>query len=262
MAARAIWKGVIRVGTLRVPIRLYSAVEDRDVHFRLLHEKDQTPVRQEMVNPRSGKPVPSDEIRKGYEVARGTFVILTDEELDALEPDDSRDVRVTRFVGADAIGHEWFERPYYVGPDAKGSADYFALAQALADAGKEGIARWVMRDREYAGALRARGPHLVLVTLRHADEVVARADLRPPPFRKPTEKELRLAEQLVGALQADFDPGRYRDEYRKRVLDFVQAKAKGRRPRLPRPPRRTKPSSLLGALEASVRGVRKERKRA
>jgi len=262
MAARAIWKGVIRVGSVRVPIRLYSAVEDRDVHFRLLHEKDETSVRQEMVNPRTGKPVPSGEIRKGYEVKRGTFVILTDDELDGLEPDDSRDVRVARFVDADAIGHEWFERPYYVGPDAKGSADYFALAQALADAGKQGIARWVMRDREYAGALRERGPHLVLVTLRHVDEVVAPADLEPPPFRKPTEKELRLAEQLVGALEADFDPGRYRDEYRKRVLDFVRAKAKGRRPRLPRPPRRAKPTSLLGALEASVRGVQKERKRA
>jgi DNA end-binding protein Ku len=202
MAARAIWKGVIRVGSVRVPIRLYSAVEDRDVHFRLLHEKDATPVRQEMVNPRTGKPVPSSEIRKGYEVRRETFVILTDEELDALEPEDSRDVRVTRFVDADAIGQEWFERPYYVGPDAKGGANYLALAQALADTGKQGIAHWVMRDREYAGALRARGPHLVLVTLRHADEVVGPADLEPPPFRKPTEKELRLAEQLVGALEA------------------------------------------------------------
>jgi len=262
MAARAIWKGVIRVGNVRVPMRLYSAVEDRDVHFRLLHEKDETPVRQEMVNPRTGKPVPSDDVRKGYEVRRGTFVILTDEELDELEPEDSRDVRITRFVDADAIGHEWFERPYYVGPDAKGSADYFALAQALADAGKQGIARWVMRDREYAGALRVRGRHLVLVTLRHADEVVTPADLEPPPFRKPTEKELRLAEQLVGALEADFDPERYQDEYRKRVLDFVKAKAKGRRPRLPRPPRRAQPASLLGALEASVRGVQKERKRA
>jgi DNA end-binding protein Ku len=203
--------------------------------------------------------VPSAEIRKGYEVERGVFVTLTKEELDELEPEDSRDIRITHFVGADAIGHEWFERPYFVGPDAKGGTDYFALAQALARTGRTGVARWVMRDREYAGALRAHGAHLVLITLRHADEVVARADLEAPVFRKPSEKELRLAEQLVGALEADFDPGRYRDEYRKRVLDFVAAKAKGRRPKLPRPPRRAEPTSLLAALQASVG---KERKRA
>ena len=262
MAARAIWKGVIRVGSLRVPVRLYSAVEDRGVHFRLLHGKDETPVRQQMVNPRTGKPVESTEVRKGYELEPGVFVTFTKEELDALEPDDSRDIRIERFVDADAIGHEWFERPYFVGPDGKGGADYFALAQALSRAGRTGIARWVMRDREYVGALRPHGSHLVLITLRHADEVVARADLEAPSFRKPNDKELRLAEQLVGALEADFDPGRYRDEYRKRVLDFVSAKAKGRRPKLPRPPRRSEPASLLGALEASVRGVAKDRKRA
>src|SRR5438477_6633510 len=129
--ARAMWKGVVRVGGRRVPVRLYAAVADRTVHFRLLHKKDRTPVRQRMVNSRTGKEIPREEIRKGYEIERGVFVMLAPEDLERAEPEDTRDIIVDRFVDAGAVGPEWYERPYWLAPDGKGAGDYAALAAAL-----------------------------------------------------------------------------------------------------------------------------------
>jgi len=251
--ARAMWKGVVRLGGRRVPVRLYAAVADRAVHFRLLHAQDRTPVRQRMVNPRTGKEVPRAEIGKGYEVERGVFVRLTPEDLERAEPEDTRDITVDRFVDADAVGPEWYERPYWLAPDGKAAGDYAALATALGRSAKIGLARWVMRDRERTGALRAHGEHLVLATFRSKDEVITPTDLERPAGRPPAEKELDLARQLVASLEGDFDPSAYRDEYRKRVLEFVQAKAKGRKMKLRRPTRRREPASLASALEASLR---------
>jgi DNA end-binding protein Ku len=257
--ARAIWKGVVRVGGRRVPVRLYAAVADRAVHFRLLHAKDRTPVRQRMVNPRTGNEVPRAEIRQGYEIERGVFVRLTPADLERAEPDDTRDITVDRFVDADAVGPEWYERPYWLAPDARAAGDYAALATALGRTGKIGLAHWVMRDREHTGALRAHGEHLVLATLRSKDEVITPTDLEPPAGRPPAEKELELARQLVASLEGEFDPSAYRDEYRKRVLEFVQAKAKGRKMKLARPARRRAPASLAAALQASLRAGKRRR---
>ena len=134
MAARAIWKGVLELGKARVPVRFYSAVEDRDVHFRLLHAKDKQPVSQQMVNPETGKPVPPENVRRGFEVENGVFVLLDDDELAELEPEPSRDVEVKHFVPARAIAPQLFERPYWLGPDGDQNA-YLALAHALAAKG-------------------------------------------------------------------------------------------------------------------------------
>jgi DNA end-binding protein Ku len=259
--ARAMWKGALRLGALRVPVRLYAAVSDRDVHFRLLHAKDRTPVRQQLVNRKTDEPVPSGAVRKAYEVEPGVLVVLQKDELDQLEPPDARDLDVRRFVKTDAIGREWYERPYYLGPDAKAAADYAALVQALADGDRVGIVRWTMRDREHVGALRASDGHLVLVTLRHPDQVVT-ATLAPPPSRPPSAKELRLAEQLVSTLEAPFDPSRYRDEFRDRVEEYIAAKAKGRRMKLRRAKPKREPASLAAALQASLARGGRERKRA
>jgi DNA end-binding protein Ku len=259
---RAIWKGVLRVGTLRLPVRFYSAVADRDVHFRLLHAKDKTPVRHQLVNPKTGAEVPFGAIRKGYQVRPDSMVVFTREELEALEPKDSRDVEVTRFVDADAVPHPFFERPYHLGPDGRGEGDYAALAAALSQTGKQGIVRWVMRDRAHAGALRASGAHLVVIELRQADEVISPADLQPPRAATPAAKELRLAEQLVSTLEEPFDPSRYRDEFRERALEYIKTKARGRKLKVIRPRPRRAPTSLTAALEASLQHGDKERKRA
>ena len=261
MAARAMWKGVIKIGRINVPVRLYSAVQDQGVHFRLLHAKDKEPVKQQMVNPETGDVVPSDQIRKAYE-DEDVLVILDDEELAGLEPKPSRDIEITRFVDPEDITPQWYDRPYYLGPD-NSQGPYFALAEALSRQNKQGIARWVMRKKEYIGALVPEGEYLMLVTLRHADEVILATELEPPAGRKPDPRELKLAEQLVGALEADFDPGEFQDEYRERVVDFVEKKAKGRAPKLKKPMEKRAPArELTSVLEASLKAMQKERKSA
>jgi DNA end-binding protein Ku len=266
MAARAIWKGVIRFESVEVPVKLYSAVESGGgVHFRLLDEETETPVRQRMVHPRSGDEVPFEETRKGYEVDKGTFVVLEDEELEELQPEPSRDIEITRFVPTDEIDHRWYDRPYYLGPDtAAGETaerEYFALAEALAKKDREGVARWTMRNKEYVGALRPEGDHLVLVTLHHAGEVIPASELEAPSGRALASAEVAMAEKLVSALEDEPDLTHYRDEYRGRVLELVRAKAEGRTIEAPEPePEEEAPESLSKALEASLARAEKERK--
>jgi DNA end-binding protein Ku len=259
MAARAIWKGVIRFGSVEVPVKLYSAVQDRNVHFRLLEAKKKAPVSQRMVNPETGKPVPHEEIRRGWETDDGAFVILAPEELAELEPEASRDIEVTRFLDPAAINHQWYDRPYYLGPDGD-EASYAALARALESEGREGVARWVMRKKEYVGALRAVGGYPMLITLRNAEEVVPASALEPPQGRALDPRELNMAEQLIDALSGEFDPAEFRDEYRDRVLEFVEKKAKGGSVKVKKfRPKKQDADSLADVLEASVRGARKGR---
>lgn len=258
--ARAIWKGVLRFGQAEVPVKLYSAVQDRSVHFRLLNERTGHPVKQRMVDPSSGKEVPYDEIRRGYEVEEGVFVMLDEEELEELQPEKSRDIELTRFLPPEAIDHQWYDRPYHLGPDDDDAA-YFALVQALGREGREGVARWTMRNKEYTGALRVVDGHLMLITLRHAEEVVPASELEAPSGRKPDARELKMARQLVSALESEFDPSEWRDEYRDRVLELVQAKAEGKTVQFRQPAKRRAAGDLAASLEASIAAAR-ERKSA
>ena len=253
--ARAIWKGTLRFGKVQLPVKLYSAVADRKIHFRLLHEKDLVPVHQHMVEPESGRIVSREEMRKGYEADSGAVVVLEDDELAALEPEASRDIEITRFVPASQIDHQWYERPYYLGPD-EDTGSYFALARALAEGGREGVARWVMRTKEYAGSLRERDGRLVLITLRHAGEVIPASALPAPGGRKLDTKELAMARQLLDSLAGTFDPEDYADHYRERVLELVEAKSAGRVLEFPKRRRRAASGSLTDLLAASLKRAR------
>lgn len=255
MAARAIWKGVIRIGNLRLPVKLYSAVQEQGVHFRLLHRTDHAPVAQKMVNPETGEEVDYKHIRKAYPLERNRLVVLDEEDLQQLEPEESRDIEITRFVKPEEIDHRWYERAYFLGPDGD-AADYFAAAEALAKKNREGVARWVMRKKRYVGSLRAEDGYLVLITLRHADEVIDTSSLQPPEGRALQKRELQMAEQLVSALEDEFDIMQFRDEYRARVLELVEEKAKGGKVKVrPFRPKKTAEDQLTKALEASLAGV-------
>ena len=251
MAARAMWKGELVIGKQRLPVKLYAGVQDRKVRFHLLHDKDEARVAQRLIDPETDEPVTNDELRKGYEVEPGTFVVLAEEELAELEPEASRDVEVTRFVPIGAIHHQWYERPYWLGPDGDVEG-YFALAAALEASEREGVARWVMRKRPYVGALRLEGDHLMLVALRHAGEVVLPSEISAPGGKELDARERKLAEQLVEALADHFDPAAYHDTYRERVQELVDAKAKGKKPKLHRPKTKKAPESLERALAASL----------
>ncbi len=259
VGARAIWKGVVQVGTLEVPVALISAVQDHAVRFRLLHTADMEPVKQKLVSAESDETVEYHEVRKGYPLSRGRLVLLEAAELEALQPKDSRDIVITRFVGVGEIDHRWYERAYYLAPDGNQKA-YFAAAAALERKQKEGVARWVMRDREYVGALRAEGGYLMLIALRHAEEIIAAEALRPPDGRALTPREIAMAAQLVEALHGAFEPSQYRDGYRARVMELVEAKAAGGKPKLKvfRPRKAQETDKLTDTLAASLAGLKRK----
>lgn len=262
MAARAIWKGELKLGSSKIPVKLYSGVTDRTVRFHILDDKHLMRVKQHMVSPDSGEEVAKDEIQKGYEIEPGRFVVVTDEELEELEPKPSREIEIAEFVPPEAISQQWYERPYYLGPDGD-MQGYFALVDALKNRNREGIAHWVMRNKAYIGALRAEGDYLVLVTLRSAEEVISAKDLPKPAGRAPTQKELSMAKQLVGLLEEDeFNAKDYKDEYRERVMEFIEKKARGKAPRLHAVKSKRKVSALDSVLEKSLRTLRKEKRAA
>jgi DNA end-binding protein Ku len=209
-------------------------------------------VSQRLVQPETGRTVPYSATERAYEIDRGLFVRLRRDELEQLEPPASRDIEITRFVDPALISHAWYDRPYYLGPDDNPS-DYFALARALDAKGKEGVARWVMRKKHYVGALRSEGDYLMLITLRHAGELLSAQDMDPPAGRPIDEKERRLAERLIDALQGDFRAEEFEDEYRQRVLTLIEKKQRGEPVELPAyAEERVEIGSLEDSLEASL----------
>jgi DNA end-binding protein Ku len=261
MAARAIWKGIITFGPISVPVKFYSAVEDRKIHFRMLHDKDHVPVSQQMVHPRTGEPVPREKIQRGYpDPEEGVIILLRDEELKDLEPEDSREVTITGFVNQGYFGHQWYDRPYYLGPDGN-QQSYRALVRALEKSGQEGFARWTMRRKFYIGALRAEKGYLSIITLRFSREVIDAAELSRPGGRDLLKEEIKMAEQLVHALEGDFNPAEFHDRYRERVLELVETKDRGGKLKMEKPKeRKAEVISLTDMLKQSIKKIREERK--
>jgi DNA end-binding protein Ku len=253
--ARAIWKGKLIIGKQEVPVKMYSAVQDRKVHFRLLHGKDLSPIEQRIVRKSDGAEVPKEEQAKAFPLEDGNAVIVRKEELEEVEPPPSRDIDLCRFVPASLLGDQWYDRPYYLGPDDNEEA-YSALVEALGRSGAVGIARWAMRKQRYVGALGLSGSHLTLTTLRRADQVLSVAGLDVPAARAPEERELKLAEQLVQAVAADFEPETWEDEYRERVHRLIESKLRGEKPKVVRLKPRKEGGSLSDQLQRSLEATR------
>ncbi len=257
MAIRAMWKGVLHFDSIRVPVKLYGAIEDRNVHFRLLHRKDLEPVHQHLINPETDEVVPYEETRRAFITEAGDRVLLSPSDLEALQPPPSRDIEIVSFLPLHAIDHRWYDRPYYLGPD-EDSAEFFALADALEAMQVEGVARWVMRNKSYVGALQLHQGYPMLMSLRHAEEIIPADALAPPKGPPLDQRELGLARQLIEMLEAEFKPQEYHDEFRERILEMLAAKAQGKqvRKRVPRP--RAPKLDIAQALEASVQQARKQ----
>jgi DNA end-binding protein Ku len=254
MAARAMWKGVVRFGSVRVPVKLYAAVQDRSVRFRLIDRASGQGVVQRLVNPETDEVVPYEATRRAFALGDDQLVVLAREDLEALEPQPSRDIEVKQFVPEAAIDHRWYARPYYLGPDGDVGA-YTALAAALERSGHEGVAHWTMRKKAYVGSLRLYAGYPMLVTLRHVDEVVPLEQVERPRGKPLDDRQLAMARQLIGMLEAPFEPEAYRDEYRDRVLRHIEAKRQGEAPK-PRAPARKRPArDLERALAESVRAA-------
>jgi DNA end-binding protein Ku len=262
MAGRTIWKGELKVGSTTLPIKLYAAIQDRNVHFHVLRGKTKSRVKQQMATD-DKEPLPKQQIRKGYEIEPGRFVIVEEQELQQLKPKESRIISFSRFVPVGELGNEWYERPYYLGPDGAGSEAerYFALAEAIGKKNLAGVAHWTMRGKSYVGALRVEKGYLMLIKLRYSEEILP-ADELPAPGGRPLEaKELQMAEELIGALEGKFEPEQFRDEYRGRVMKFVEAKAKGKHPRLPAVEDRPVGGSLDAQLTKSLAAMKRGREK-
>ena len=261
-APRAMWKGALRLGKgAPLPVSLHAAVEDRTVRFQLLHDRDKKPVRQRLIDPASEEVVSREDLRKGLETRPGTFALLDEDDLRGLQPKATRDIRVTRFVPATAIAPQWYERPYYLSP-ASDEKRFAALLAAIEQSERVGIARWVMRGRAYVGALAAGERVLTLTTLRHCDEIIEADSLPSLQGAAITAREQAMASQLIGLLDAEYDPGEFRDEYRKSVEKLIAARAHGRAVRLPaKKSRGGAPANLDSALERSLGRAAKPRSR-
>jgi DNA end-binding protein Ku len=252
MPARPLWKAVIRCDEEHFPVKLYSALENQSVHFYLLHAKTHARVQQRLATPATSETV--EKPIKGYEVERDVFVPLTADELDELAPRESREIHIFQFVELTKIEQQWFVRPYWLGPDGR-EDDYFAFARALEETNRVGIARWVMRKKEYVGALLARDGYLMLHTLRHNGEVIEATELEPPAGRDLSEKEFQLATQLVDALADTFKADDYHDEHRERVLELIETKRTGKTLKIVKYVPKQEPDSLAAVLKKSLQGL-------
>ncbi|MCU1450897.1 MAG: Ku protein [Acidimicrobiales bacterium] len=255
---RSIWGGAISFGLVNVPVKLVSAVSQKDVRFHQLEAKSKTRVKQKRVSADTGEEVPYENIIKGYEVAPDTYVAITPDELESLDPKKTKSIDIEDFVDLDQIDPIYYEKPYYLVPDAGGAKAYALLVQAMKESGMVAVARMVLRTKQYLVALRAVDDALVLETLYYADEVVDPDELEGIPHDvEVSDRELKIARQLIESLATEFEPEQYRDEYRERVLDLIEKKAEGQEVVLQ--PQTEEPAQvvdLMAALEASLAAVK------
>jgi len=232
--ARSMWKGSIAFGLVNIPIELYSAVRDHRPKFRLLHAKDEAPVRYERVCQTEGKPVAWEDLVKGYEYAKGQFVVLTKDDFKTAAVEKTKTIDILDFVDPKEVDERYFETPYYLQAGKGADRAYALLREAIRDSGRIGIAKIILRDTQHLAALEAIGDALVLTMMRFSDEL---ADLGEFTFPKKTEirsSELKMARQLVDSLASEWNPDKYTDEYRDNLLRLINAKIKGKgaKPRL------------------------------
>jgi DNA end-binding protein Ku len=254
--ARAIWTGSLSFGLVNVPVGLYSATEDKSIHFNQFEEGTADRVRNKRVNERTGEEVPYEKVVKGYDLGGGEFVIVSPDELAAVAPGPSKTIDVSDFVDLGEIDPIYFERPYYLAPQGKGADRAYALLlEAMTTMNKVAIAQFVMRDKQYLVAIRPHDQALVLETLRFADEVRDPAqEIDVIPVNANFEdRELEMARLLIDSMTNDWNPELYRDTYREKVEDLVEQKRSGAVTVVEAPEAPPAPVvDLLAALQASV----------
>jgi DNA end-binding protein Ku len=260
--ARSMWSGAISFGLVNVPIKLYSAVSKKTVRFHQLNGETGNRIQQKRVDPETGEEVSYEQIVKGYELTRDRYVVINPDELEALDPEKSRTIDIEDFVDLAEIDPVYYDHPYYLVPDKGAAKAYGLLLNAMEESGKVAIARVVLRSKEQLVAIRPDrdGRLLMMETMIFADEVVPPEDLDGLPDKddlQASERELKMAQQLIESLATDFAPERYHDEYREKVLELIEAKASGEEIAVqPEAPKAERVPDLMAALEASLAAVR------
>jgi DNA end-binding protein Ku len=249
---RAIWSGTIAFGLVSVPVRMTSAVSEHKLHFHFVHEPDGSSIGYEKVCKKEGKPVDDDEIVKAFEVEKGEWVYMSDEDFEAAAVDEgAKTVDIRAFVPYEEIDPIYFERTYYLEPQEGGEKVYVLLARAMEDSGLVGVAKLVMRDRQHLACLRVRDGVITLERMHFADEVRPAKDLAPARPRL-GKQELAMAKQLVEQFSGSFEPEKFRDTYRDTLCEIIRAKQRGETVAAPEKPEVEEPVDLMAALRASI----------
>jgi DNA end-binding protein Ku len=250
---RAIWSGAISFGLVNVPVRMYSAISEHNLHFNYVHVKDGSRIGYEKICKQESRPVPDEEIAKAFNWEGEEYVIMADEDFDtASAHEHGKTIEIKDFVDYNEIDPIYFERTYMLGPDEGAERVYALLAKAMDDSGLAAIAKYVMRDRQNLGCLRVREGLITLEKMYFADEVRPLDPLRPEKEASVDAKELDMAMQLIDRLRTDFEPERYRDTYRDTLCEIIKQKREGEMITAPEPEKPAAAPDLMAALQASI----------
>jgi DNA end-binding protein Ku len=250
---RPTWKGSISFGLVYIPIAVYPATREEKLSFRQLRKTDLSPIRYKKVADADLKEVPADEIVKGYEYERGRYIILSDEDFEKVRIESTHSIDITDFVDLDKVDPKFFYKPYFLEPQKGGEKAYALLHKALSGTGKIGIAKVVISNREYLAAVKPDGLFLILELMHFASEVLTPEELSRPSTPL-NDKELKMAQTLVESMSSDWEPQKYRDEYRDAVMEMIEQKAKNKQlpAAPPAAPRSTNVVDLVKVLQESI----------
>jgi len=255
---RAIWSGTISFGLVNVPVRMYSAIDEQDLHFHLIHEPDGGRIGYQKFCKKEEKLVPDDEIVKAFEVKKDKFVVLADEDFEAVKTEGVKTIEISDFVPYEEIDPIYFDRTYFLGPQDGSEKVYALLREAMERTGLAAIGKYVMRDRQYLGCLRVREGVISLEKMFFHDEIRPADDLAPGK-RKVPKAELQMATALIEQFTGKFEPEKYEDTYRDALLAIIKAKQKGKTVTAEPVEEDVEPTDLLAALKASVEAAKKSK---
>ena len=257
---RSIWKGAITFGLITIPVGLYTAIEEKDVRFNQLHSKDNGRIKYKRVCTVCGEEVPYDEIVKGYEFEKDNYVVFTEEEMAQIPADSIKAIDIVSFVPLDEIDPIYFQKPYYLAPEPSGIKAYKLLEKALSEAGKVGVAKITLREKERLATLRVKDGVFILETMHWPDEI------REAEFEELSKnveiraQELAMANSLIENLSDHFQPEEFHDAYRERLEEAVKAKVDGAEVAVAPSKEPTQILDLMEALKASVEATRQKTK--
>jgi DNA end-binding protein Ku len=255
---RSIWKGAVSFGLVTIPISLYTATEDKDVRFHQLHKTDQARIRYKKFCEAEEVEVSDDEIVKGYEISKGRYVLMEDKDFEDLPVSTSHAIEIQEFVDLPDVDPIYFQKSYYLEPQQGAAKPYALLREAMERAGKVALAKVVIRNKEQLATLRIYNNVLVMDTLFYPDEIRSPEELiEGTKNASVTEKEVQMAINLIEALSGDFEPEKYKDEYREALLERIEQKAEGREVEVAHAKPSAKITDIMEALQASLAAAQK-----
>jgi DNA end-binding protein Ku len=261
MAVQGIWSGTISFGMVAIPVQLVKAVEPGRVSFRMLHDKDYSPLQRRMYCPEEEKIVPQDEIIRGYEIGPDKYILITEEELESVSPERSRTIEIVEFIDLEEVDPIYYDHPYYLVPSRGGEKAYRLLVEAMRRTNKAGLAKFVLGEREYLVAVKSTEEALTLITLHYREEILPDEGISPGEEKIEDEEKTRL-KKSIRKMMTDFHPEKYADGRRKKIVALLKKKVKETAP-VQAPEIEEEegagPADLIAALEESMRKVKKSR---